>query len=87
MKVVAKPIAMVCWFEKTGVPHPVRFKVAEDDESEKVIKIDKVITVDKEKLAGNPMLVFTCESEINGHLKPYEIKYEINTMKWILFKI
>jgi hypothetical protein len=85
MKVVAKPIDMVAWFDKDGV-HPTRFKI-EGKGGNVVVKIGKVVKKNTEKLAGNPMLVFTCESEINGQLKPYEIKYEIHTMKWILFKI
>jgi hypothetical protein len=85
MKVVAKPIEMVAWFDKDGL-HPTRFKI-EGKDGAVVVKIGRVIKKDLEKFAGNPMLVFTCESEINGQVKPYEIKYEINTMKWILFKI
>lgn len=85
MKVVAKPIEMVAWFNKEGI-HPTRFRI-EGKDGNVVIKIDRVIKKDLEKLAGNPMLVFTCESEINGQRKPYEIKYELNTMKWMLFKI
>lgn len=85
MKVVAKPIDMVAWFDSDGI-HPSRFKI-KGKEGDVVVKIEKIIKKDSERLAGNPMVVFTCESEINGQLKPYEIKYEINTMKWILFKI
>jgi hypothetical protein len=85
MKVVAKPIEMVAWFNKEGV-HPTRFKI-ESKEGSAVVKIGRVIKKDLEKLAGNQMLVFTCQSEINGQIKPYVIKYEINTMKWMLFKI
>jgi hypothetical protein len=87
MKILAMPIDMVCWFEKTGIPHPVRFKVASEDESEAVIKVDKVVTVDKEKLAGNEMLVFKCQSVIKGVQRLFELKYELRTCKWILFKI
>lgn len=87
MKVLAIPVDMVCWFEKTGMPHPVRFKVTGKDESETVIKVDKVITKDKEKLAGNDMLVFKCQSVINNTVKPFELKYELRTCKWILFKM
>jgi hypothetical protein len=87
VKIYAKPIDMVCWFEKTGIPHPVRFKITKEDESETVIKIDKVITVDKEKLAGNVMLVFKCQSVINNAARLFELKYELSTCKWILFKM
>ncbi len=38
MKVLAMPIEMVCWLEKTGMPHPVRFRISREDESEKRIK-------------------------------------------------
>ncbi|GLC32549.1 hypothetical protein bsdE14_39590 [Clostridium omnivorum] len=84
---LAMPIDMVCWFEKTGIPHPVRFKVTREDESEVVIKVDKVIAVDKERLAGNDMLIFRCQSAINNTSKAFELKYELRTCKWILYKM
>ncbi|MDP4091346.1 MAG: hypothetical protein Q8930_19040 [Bacillota bacterium] len=85
MKVVAKPIDVVAWFDKDGI-HPAKFRI-EGKEGKTIVKIGKIVKKDMEKLAGNLMLVFTCESEINGQVKPYEIKYELNTMKWMLFKI
>ena len=87
MKVVAKPIDMVAWFDKKGVPNPVRFKVDGEGGESIVIKIDKIITRDKEKLAGNPMLIFNCQGCVNGTQKLFEIKYELSTCKWILYKI
>lgn len=87
MKILAMPIDMVCWFEKTGIPHPVRFRVTKEDKSETVIKVEKVIAVDKEKLAGNDMLVFKCQSVINNTKRLFELKYELRTCKWILFKM
>jgi hypothetical protein len=87
MKVLARPIEMVCWFEKSGMPHPVRFKVTKDDESNAVIKIDRIISVDKERLAGNEMMVFKCQSVINNTSKIFELKYELGTCKWMLFKM
>jgi hypothetical protein len=87
MKVVAKPIEVVSWTDTKGNINPVRFKIVNEDESSSVVKIDKVITIDKEKLAGNLMLVYKCQSVVNGADKLYEIKYELSTCKWILFKI
>ncbi|MBU3110085.1 hypothetical protein [Clostridium lacusfryxellense] len=51
------------------------------------IKVDKVISVEKEKLAGNFMLVFTCQSVIKAAERVYELKYELITCKWILYKL
>ena len=87
MKIVARSIEMVAWFSKDGIPHPVRFRISNEDETVSVIKVDKVIFREKEKIAGNNMLVFRCQSRIYGEEKIYEIKYDIITCKWILFKI
>lgn len=85
MKVVAKPIQMIAWFNKDGSINPIRFKL--DEDGEKVIKVDRVLKTEKEKLAGNIMEKFTCSSCINGVEKVFELKYDSKTYKWILFKI
>ena len=87
MKVVAKAIEMIAWTDTKGNINPVRFKLTKEDESSSVIKIDKVISVDKERFAGNNMLVYNCQSVINEVDRIYQLKYEISTCKWMLFKI
>ncbi|SMC29583.1 hypothetical protein SAMN02745134_03945 [Clostridium acidisoli DSM 12555] len=87
MKVVAKPIEVISYTDDKGELRPIRFRLQMDDESVKVIKIDKIIVKNIEKLAGNPMFVFQCQSLIDGIQKQFEIKYELQTCKWILFKI
>lgn len=87
MKVIAKPIEMVAWTDTNGKMNPVQFKIANKDESISVIKIDKVLTIDREKLAGNNMLVYKCQSVIKGSERLYELKYEFSSCKWILWKL
>lgn len=87
MKIVAKPIEMVVWYDKVGIPHPIRFRIKTRDDSNIVIKIEKVIERETEKLAGNNMIVFICQSTINDIIKLYEIKYEMSSCRWILFKV
>jgi hypothetical protein len=65
MKVIAKTIEMVAWFAEDGTPNPIRFRVRSADESVAVIKVDRVIFKEKEKLAGNSMIVFRCQSISN----------------------
>lgn len=86
MKVIAKPIEMIVWFDKNGTVCPTSFKLIKEDSSTETIKIDKIIKRAVEKFAGNKMLVFTCQSAINGTERIYEIKYELGTCKWVLFK-
>lgn len=87
MKVIAKQVEMVSWTDVNGKINPVRFKIANEDESISVIKIDKVLTIDKESLAGNNMLVYKCQSIIKGAGRLYELKYEFSSCKWILWKL
>ena len=87
MKVVAKPIEVLSVMDTKSNITPLRFKMETEDESYRVIKIDKVIDRTQERLAGNYMMVFNCQSLIENIEKRYEIKYEFATCKWILFKI
>lgn len=86
MKVVAKPIDIICYFDKNGV-HPVRFRVEGLDEELLIIKIDKIIKVDMERFAGNKMLVFDCQSNMDGEMRTFQLKYELESCKWMLFKV
>ena len=86
MKVVSKSIDMIAWFQENGKIRPLKFKLEESGNCE-IIKVDQVINAQTEKFAGNVMQVFDCQSEIDGELRRYQLKYEIETTRWILFKI
>lgn len=86
MKVVAKKIEMIAYFDEDGKIKPIRFRLKEDD-SNTVVKINKIITIDSEKYCGNKMLVYTCSAVINNVEKIFEIKFDIEGHRWILFKI
>ncbi|GKX65853.1 hypothetical protein [Inconstantimicrobium mannanitabidum] len=87
MKVIAKDIEMIAWFTEDGTPTPLRFKIRGADEVVNVIKVDRVLFKEKEKLAGNLMMVFRCQSVISNIDRIYELKYELSTCKWMLYKM
>jgi len=82
MKILCTPITVLAHFEIDGKPRPLRFTL-----NDETIKIEQVLSVTEEKLAGNKMLTFKCQSEIGGVLKPFEIKFELSTCKWFLWKM
>ena len=86
MKVLDLPIEMVCYTDKKGNIKPIRFRMQIGDEPFQVIKI-KVMEQSTQKLAGNTFLVFKCQSIIDDSKKIFEVKYVIETCKWILYKI
>lgn len=81
MKVLMKQIEMIAWFPQNGTPNPLRYKL-----DGKVIKVEQVTSKYEEKLAGNRMIVYLCQREINEELRPFELKFELQTCKWFLFK-
>lgn len=87
VRLLMQPIEMIAWFTQEGIPNPIRYKLSSGDAASIVVKVGRVVTRSEEKLAGNRMLIFRCQSEINGLLKLYELKYELNTCKWYLHKL
>lgn len=87
MKVVALPIEVISHTDGKGDIRPLRIKVQIEDEGAKVIKVLKIVHKEKEKFAGNPMLVFRCQSVIDQVERQFEIKYDLQSCRWMLFKI
>lgn len=87
MKIVAKEVEMVAWFKEAGEIVPVRFRMKDATEAWLTIRVDHVSHVSLEKTAGNPMLVFRCQSQLGGEIRPYELKYELDTCRWMLYKM
>ena len=87
MKVLMKPIEMIAWFTTEKMPIPLRYRLIDEDHTYKVVQVDKVIFAEEEKLAGNRMILYRCQSKINKFQTIYELKYEIDTCKWFLYKI
>jgi hypothetical protein len=88
MKIVKIPIEMIACFSKDGIPHPLKFKMSPNLASTPVIvKVDMIIHRESEKIAGNAMYAFRCQSLIDDAIKIYELKYELSTCKWFLYKM
>lgn len=86
MKILAMPIEMIAWFNEGGLPTPLKFKI-NSETPPVVVKVDKIISKVIEKFAGNNMYLYRCQSVINDLERVYELKYELKTCKWVLFKM
>lgn len=87
MKVMNHPIEVISYTDDKGGIRPIRFRLQLGDEPLKVIKIDRIIQKQVEKLAGNSMLLFRCQSFDGDAERLFEIKYELGTCKWFLYKM
>lgn len=86
MKILMHPIEIIAWFTCEGIPRPLRFRINYNNVAT-VVNIDKIIFKTKEKKAGNKMLIFHCQSVVEGRLRDFELKYELATCRWFLYKM
>lgn len=78
---------MIAWFKSDKYPIPLRFRLQAEDGSNVVIKVNHILFQEEEKLAGNRMIVYRCQGIVQNLEKIFELKYEILTCRWFLFKI
>ncbi len=87
MKTLAKPIEMISWTEESGRIHPLRFKIESPDGSRHVIKVSNIYNSELNRIAGNKVYKFTCEIKMNGYNKICELRYDVDSCRWSLFKL
>ena len=87
MKALAKSIEMISWTEKNGKIHPLKFKFSMESGESHICKVTKTYNFEIEKHAGNKIYKFTCEIIDNNSIKICELRYELDSCKWILFKV
>jgi hypothetical protein len=80
-----KSIDMLATFFSNGKPEPHRFKITNDDGSESVIKIERILQRDQNNHAGNRMICYRCETKQHDVLIPVELRYEVDTCRWYLY--
>ncbi len=87
MKILMRNVEMISISNKNGMVSPIKYKYIDKKEKIHIIKIDRIIERKEEKLAGNKMYVYKVMSIINKLERIYEMKYEITTCKWYIYKM
>jgi hypothetical protein len=78
MKIINQPIKVMAIFQTNGKIEPLKFRL--DD---KVVHIEKIMKTYEEKIVGNKRIIFVC---LHNGKDIYELKYEIDSKIWYLFK-
>ena len=78
MKIINEPIKVMAVFNTDGKIEPVKFRI--DD---KVVRIEKIMKTYEENIVGNKRIVFVC---LHKGKDIFELKYELDTKLWYLFK-
>ena len=86
MKIVRKPIDVVAVFNRKELPTPIKVRM-EVDGHETVVKVERVIKIQKVKNVGKGEIIYTCQSKISGINRIYELKFLLDVIEWSLYKI
>ena len=78
MKIVNQPIKVMAIFYPNGKIEPIKFRL--DDV---VVAVEQVMKTYEENTVGNRRITFVC---IHNGKDIYELKYEMNSKIWYLFK-
>lgn len=78
MKILNEPIKVLAVFNTDGKIEPVKFRL-----EDKVVKIEKILKIYEENIVGNNRIVFVC---LHSGKDIFELKYELDSKTWFLFK-
>lgn len=78
LKVINEPIKVMAIFHPDGKIEPLKFRL-----DEQIVNIEKVMKSYEEKIVGNKRIIFVC---MHNGKDIYELKYEVGTKIWYLFK-
>ena len=87
MKLLMRPIDAIVVFRGSGKPLPYKFRYTESNGECREIRVDRIILVDEQRIAGSRSLVYDCQSDIDDCERRYQLKYLVNDCRWELYKI
>lgn len=79
-----RPIQTLCIVSTLGEIRPVWFRY--EDEEHNIIKVDirEILSQKESRVAGRKELIYTCSAQADEQLTIVELKYTIESHKWIL---
>jgi hypothetical protein len=87
MRTIAKQIEVLTVTDAQGNMSPLRFKAKTKHDEDIIIRVDKIESKELEKMSGNDMLLYKCRGIVNDKHRAFELKFEIKSCKWMLWKM
>ncbi|PPK49437.1 hypothetical protein [Clostridium algidicarnis] len=88
MNLINKPISVVYEFDNAGIINPHKFIFTNEAGMENEFNIKRIIRRDKEKLGPDVYgYTFTCEIIVNEKIALCDLKVNMKTSEWILFRM
>jgi len=83
-----EPIEVAAYLDSAGIIKPSSFKRLNQDGSSALFTVQRSIRRDKEKLGeGTYLYTFTCEVVVYERTVLCDLKYNVQTKEWVLFRM
>jgi hypothetical protein len=86
MNIVDKSVQVVTTTDGAGIVKPLCFFLT-DDESREVINVERLVRRDKEKIGGDYTYTFTCEIIKDNMRMLCDLRLNLSTNEWILYRM
>lgn len=88
MRILAHPIDVVFLTSKDGTITPLKFRYEHPEKgTENTYNIDAVLDTKDNNMAGEKSRIFTCECVVGEKKVLFELKYALQSAKWVLYRI
>mgnify|MGYP001562232070 CR=1 FL=1 len=87
MNIPFKPVEVNVTCNQKDIRRPLYLRIAHNDENLKIINVDKVLTKGNERIKNNNGISYRCNSLIEGSTFFYELKFELSSSKWKLWRM
>jgi hypothetical protein len=87
MKIVDKPVQVVATTDRAGIVKPLCFFITDDSEVLEVINVERLVRRDKEKIGGDYVYTFTCEIIKDNMKMLCDLRLNLSTEEWSLYRM
>lgn len=87
MRKIQRSIDVVCTFIADKPPVPHRFRVRDRNDNVHVLRIGKILQIEKEKHSGDDVWTYKCQGMIGSQERIYVIRFNVSKASWQLVKI
>ena len=87
MKKIQKNIDVIATFRVGEPPEPHRFRVTDRYDNVHVMKIGRILSIEKEKVLGDDIWTYKCQGMVGNQERIYVIQFNLCHGRWQLVKI
>ena len=80
------PIQVIVHCDAHGDLRPLRFRYEDRQHQIHTVQVEQVADIRKVEFVGIEAILYLCKAKTDGKEHLYELKYTVQTHKWVLFR-